>query len=229
MWLFIVKVVVQWINRLGSAVSNGAFLPKQEFAWTEQVENYTPEISAELTKAMQKPITSMTALSNNQNSITSDDSWKTYFLYVYGDAVPQHAAQCPKTMQALAHIPGLKTAFFSILPAQTKIAGHYGPYNGVLRYHLGVKIPTQSGQCGIRVHKDIRHWQQGDSLIFDDSYHHEAWNDSNEVRVVLFVDFIRPMKSPFDRFNAFFYEKLVNQTFNRRFKQNVVKRQQLDS
>lgn len=229
MWLFIVKTVVQWINRMGSACSNSAFLPKQEFPWTEQVEAFTKEIGDELAKAMRKPITSMTTLSDNNNAITKDDTWKTYFLYVYGEEVPNHAAQCPKTMQALRCIPGLKTAFFSILPAQTKIDGHYGPYNGVLRYHLGVKIPNQSGQCGIRVHNDIRHWQTGDSLIFDDSYHHEAWNDSDEVRVVLFVDFIRPMKSPFDRFNAFFYEKLVNQKFNQRFKQNVVQRQQVDS
>jgi aspartyl/asparaginyl beta-hydroxylase (cupin superfamily) len=31
------------------------------------------------------------------------------------------------------------------------LAPHYGPYNGVLRYHLGIKVPKPETQCGIVV------------------------------------------------------------------------------
>ncbi|HDZ9198904.1 TPA: aspartyl/asparaginyl beta-hydroxylase domain-containing protein, partial [Vibrio cholerae] len=127
------------------------------------------------------------------------------------------------TKRALTHIPGIKTAFFSILPPNTKIPPHYGPYNGVLRYHLGVKIPKAAKSCGIKVKNEKRYWIAGKSLIFDDSYKHEAWNYSSETRVVLFVDFIRPMHKPFKWLNELFYEHITEQKFNVKFKENVIK------
>ena len=33
-------------------------------------------------------------------------------------------------------------------------------------------------------------------MIFDDSYPHEAWNKTNDIRVVLFLDIVRPMSFP---------------------------------
>jgi len=38
----------------------------------------------------------------------------------------------------------------------------------------------------------------GDS---DDSFEHKAWNDSEQIRVVLFVDFLRPVYFPFNLIN----------------------------
>jgi beta-hydroxylase len=39
----------------------------------------------------------------------------------------------------------------------------------------------------------VANWCEGRSLVFDDVFEHEAWNDSDEIRVVLFVDFERPL------------------------------------
>ena len=47
--------------------------------------------------------------------------------------------------------------------------------------------------AGIRVGNSIEHWRDGRSLVFDDTFEHEAWNDSDEIRVVLFVDVIRKL------------------------------------
>ena len=44
--------------------------------------------------------------------------------------------------------------------------------------------------------EDIRHWEEGKSMIFDDTFNHEVWNDTDETRVVLFVDVLRPLPSP---------------------------------
>jgi beta-hydroxylase len=54
-------------------------------------------------------------------------------------------------------------------------------------------IPQRWDQCGIEVDGETYHWKNGESLIFDDTYQHRAWNQSDELRVVLFVDFLRPM------------------------------------
>jgi len=84
----------------------------------------------------------------------------------------------------------MKTAFFSILSPDKHIPAHKGPFNGVLRYHLELIIPEPKEKCRIRVHDQFNEWDEGKSLIFDDTYEHEVCNDTDGFRVVLFVDFI---------------------------------------
>jgi beta-hydroxylase len=62
-------------------------------------------------------------------------------------------------------------------------------------------IPEPREACRIRVGDQFAHWDEGKSLLFDDSYDHEAWNDSDGIRVVLFMDVLRPLKSPVKQLN----------------------------
>jgi beta-hydroxylase len=48
----------------------------------------------------------------------------------------------------------------------------------------------------LRIGDRIETWEEGRSLIFDDTFEHEAWNDSDDLRVVLFVDLLRPLHFP---------------------------------
>jgi beta-hydroxylase len=74
-------------------------------------------------------------------------------------------------------------------------------YKGVLRYHLGLIVPQPPSSCRIRVGPDTRCWAEGRSLIFDDRYPHEAWNEASSHRTVLFVDFVRPLPWPLSLVN----------------------------
>jgi beta-hydroxylase len=47
-----------------------------------------------------------------------------------------------------------------------------------------------------RIGNEFRHWSEGQALIFDDTFNHEVWNDTDGYRVVLFVDFARPLRQP---------------------------------
>lgn len=96
----------------------------------------------------------------------------------------------------------MKTAFFSILESGKHLPHHRGPFKGVLRFHLGLMIPNTPETCGLRVGSEVWHWEEGKSLVFDDTHDHEAWNDSTERRVVLFVDFIRPLPFPLSVVNC---------------------------
>src|SRR5207253_1597775 len=140
-------------------------------------------------------------VSVEQKSITNDDRWKTF--YGYGLRNDVNCEFCPTTSRLLSRIPGMTTAFFSILLPGKRIPSHRGPYNGVLRYHLGLKVPDPA-RCGIIVGGEEAHWKEGKSLVFDDSFQHEAWNDSNDIRVVLFVDFARPLGVPVAQMNVAF-------------------------
>ena len=67
---------------------------------------------------------------------------------------------------------------------------------GSCLYNSGANPSAQASACGIRVGGDVAHWAEGQSLVFDDTYEHEAWNDTDGTRVVLFVDVKRPLAGP---------------------------------
>ena len=114
----------------------------------------------------------------------------------FGMQSERNIALCPETWAAVQHIPGLKTAMFSIFEPG-KHCAHRGPYNGVLRLHLGLIVPGTARQASPSASTDqVCHWQEGKVLIFDDAYEHEAWNHTDKMRVVLFVDFVKPLRFP---------------------------------
>lgn len=128
--------------------------------------------------------------------LTKDDQWKIYWLYAYGRKIAENCRRCPEMTRLIESIPGMKTAFFSILGPRKHLPAHRGPYTGVLRYHPGLIVPRRKEACSIRVDSDVAHWEERRSLVFDDAYSHEVWNDTDEERVVLFLDFARPLPFP---------------------------------
>ncbi|HEY4415174.1 MAG TPA: aspartyl/asparaginyl beta-hydroxylase domain-containing protein, partial [Verrucomicrobiae bacterium] len=134
----------------------------------------------------------------------TDNDWKTFFLAGIGMDCSENAARCSETMRLLGKIPGMKTAFFSILSPHKHIPAHRGAFNGLLRFHLGLLVPEPREKVRIRIGNDFRNWTEGKALIFDDTFNHEVWNDTEGYRVVLFVDFTRPLKQPWHWFNEKF-------------------------
>lgn len=189
----IVRIPIErWIQR-ASLVSTQPFLETDTFEWIRSIEDAWPEIRAEYDAIRHESIPNIQDISVLQRYLTKDSLWKTYFFYGYGFKVEANCRRCPITAQMLESIPGMKTAFFSVLLPGKFIPPHRGPFRGLLRYHLAVKVPSPEDACAIRVGGIQRNWREGESLLFDDTYVHEAWNKANSERVVLFVDVMRPM------------------------------------
>ncbi|MGH8402521.1 MAG: aspartyl/asparaginyl beta-hydroxylase domain-containing protein, partial [Gammaproteobacteria bacterium] len=118
--------------------------------------------------------------------------------YKGGERNESHCRQCPITAAAveklpLVHTPGHSPeVFFSILKPGTHIPPHYGLANFKLAVHLPLIIP---GDCAIRVGNETRTWTESQCLIFDDSFQHEAWNNSSKLRVVLILEVWNPQLS----------------------------------
>ncbi len=186
-----------WVLRY-SEVETTPFLAVEQFDWIEPLEAGFPLIRKELDTVLEyrEELPNFQDISADQLSITDDDRWKTFFFFGFGFKSESNCARCPETTRLLEAVPGLTTAFFSILSPGKHIPPHRGPWRGVLRYHLALKIPSRSEQCGISVGGEVAHWHEGRSLVFDDGYEHFAWNDTDGVRVVLFVDVIRPLRRP---------------------------------
>lgn len=186
-----------------SLVEDAAFIDGQSLPWVVNLENNWRTIRQELDRVLEtvEALPNFQDISADQYSITQDNLWKTYFFYGYGFKAEGNCRRCPQTTRLIEQIPGMKTAFFSILFPQKHIPEHRGPYKGVLRYHLGLRIPEPNHACRIRVGDELRYWQEGKSLLFDDTFPHEAWNETDGIRVVLFVDVVRPMRWPFSLLN----------------------------
>ena len=135
-------------------------------------------------------------LSTDVATISQDRGWKTFLLCGYGFRSQANINHCPQTWRICQNIPGLITVMFSILEPGKHLPPHRGPYNGVLRLHLGLIVPEPREQLGIRVDKELYRWREGEAVIFDDAYEHEAWNRTDKTRVVLFVDFVKPLRLP---------------------------------
>jgi len=181
-----------------SLVGDRTFFDAAQFPWARRIEQNWEVIRDEAARLLddRAALPNFQDISTDQIEITDDDRWKTYFLYGYGFEAKLGVETCPRTAALMREIPGMTTAMFSILSPRKHILEHRGPYKGVLRYQLGLIIPTDAESCRIRVGDDIRHWRDGESMIFDDTFNHEVWNDTDDTRVILFVDVLRPLPFP---------------------------------
>ncbi|MBO9125214.1 MULTISPECIES: ornithine lipid ester-linked acyl 2-hydroxylase OlsC [unclassified Rhizobium] len=193
--------IVAWAEKLNykyAKLGNPPVYDNATFPWAKEVEAAYPKIRAELERVLvrQSELPTFQDISTDVKTISTDSGWKTFFLLGFGVKSEQNIAQCPETWRAVQKIPGLKTAMFSIFEPGKHLPAHRGPYNGVLRLHVGMIVPEPADKLAIRVKDQICHWQEGKALIFDDAYEHEAWNHTDKTRVVLFVDFDKPLKFP---------------------------------
>jgi beta-hydroxylase len=180
-----------------SVVSNEPVIDAAQFDWVEPLRRQWHVIRAEAEAMIAAPggVPSLAEVSPDHGRIAQVGHWRSYFLHGYGYPIEDHLRQCPATAAAVARIPGLNTAFFSILMPGTHIPDHRGVTKGLLTCHLGLSVPPGPG-CRIRVGDRMAGWAEGQCLTFDDTYRHEAWNETDQPRVVLLVQFRRPARLP---------------------------------
>jgi beta-hydroxylase len=118
-------------------------------------------------------------------------AWKVFSYIFFNMKFPSHEKLCPKTAKLIYDIDHILSCDFSYMEPNTHILPHKGYSKMVLRCHLPLIVPSYE-LCAIRVGNETRHWKEGELLIFDDSFEHEAWNKSNEKRVVLMFDIPNP-------------------------------------
>ncbi len=186
-----------------SSVGTDPLIPHGKFPWAGTLEHDWRQIRDELDGMMThyEALPNMQDISAEQEHLTQDDKWKSFFFVGFRERVEGNCRLCPKTAALLENIPGVTTAFFSILGPGKHLAPHTGIYRGVVRYHLALKVPDDPSTCAIRVSDEVVHWSEGTGFFFDDTYEHEAWNKSSDVRVVLLLDIIRPLSFPYSLIN----------------------------
>jgi aspartate beta-hydroxylase len=129
--------------------------------------------------------------------IDRSGDWDVAFFYERGRRRDEVCDACPVTTRAVESAATVRTLagliYASRMRAGTHISAHRGPTNLRVRCHLGIAVPD--GDCAIRVGDEVRRWVPGQCLVFDDYFEHEAWNRTNQDRIVLIVDLWHPRLS----------------------------------
>lgn len=178
-----------------SLIANDPIVDCALFPWTKTLEDNWQEIRSELNNVLQyrNEIPRFQDLSPDQYKISPDDMWKTFALFGFGYRSELNCKLCPKTTALLEKIPDLQTAFFSILAPGKHVPRHKGVTKGFVRCHLGLIVPKEKEKCSMDVDGHTCVWEEGQAFMFDDTFPHEVYNDTDEERVVLLIDVERPM------------------------------------
>jgi aspartate beta-hydroxylase len=129
----------------------------------------------------------------NENLRDKGD-WKQFEIYGRGKRNIPNCKKTPVTCDLIEKFPtasGCKRGQvkFSVMLPNTHVWPHTGPTNCRLRAHLGLQVPDGTY---IRVSNETKSWQNGEWLIFDDSFEHEVWHNGTKTRLVLIVDVWHP-------------------------------------
>jgi hypothetical protein len=185
------------------------FYDPADFGWAPAVEAATAEVREELKGILSKGTEGFRPYIQSEvdrpraddNPLLDSIDWSALFLCENGKLNKDVVARCPRTWEAvqaapLPRIANSPTAMFSLLRPGARIVPHTGMLNTRLTCHLPLIVPPK---CGFRVGNEVREWQEGKLLIFDDTIEHEAWNESDQDRVVLIFDIWRPELSERER------------------------------
>lgn len=187
---------------LGRFLPNAAVLAEGEnvataFPWIERIDSHIALIRSEAEDVLKTihRLPRFGEVARVGPGANIDTQWKLYPFIVMGRSLPS-GIPTPVTRLAVRQIPGLVNAFYSILPSHTRLRAHRGTSRLLLRCHVGLCIPRDRDRCFFVVdgHKHV--WQIGHKLLFDQTFEHEAVNDTEEDRLVLILDVVRPELAP---------------------------------
>ena len=128
-----------------------------------------------------------------QEDISAADGrdWRMFIMKAYGVPVAENLARAPTVAALLDAAPEAVSAAFSFLAPGKHIPKHRGPFRGILRFHLMLSMPVDADgapACELNIDGLPYRLAEGDSLLWDDTYPHEVWNRSDQVRVALLLD-----------------------------------------
>ena len=186
------------------------FYERAEFPWLEELEAATEPMQRELAAILREDQAGFAPYIHYDDHMPLDQwrelnhspRWSAFHFYEKGQPIAERCNRAPATMQVLSRLPQAHvplrspSAMFSVLQPHTRIPPHTGIANFRLVVHLPLIVPPG---CGFRVGGETRQWRIGEAWVFDDTIEHEAWNDSDQTRIIFICDVWSPRLSPDER------------------------------
>ncbi len=184
------------------------YFDRSLFPWLEDLERQTDGIEAELrpllgvSDSAERVFGSTELEAQNLRGSRGVPDWTGHYLYRHGVRREANCAASPKTARALDALPLSRVAehgpevLFSVFSPGTHLLPHRGVTNTRVVGHLPLIVPPD---CALSVGGEEHVWRRGRIVVFDDTFDHEAWNRSAEIRVVLIFDVWNPHLTEFER------------------------------
>lgn len=180
--------------------------------WARQLQSAFPEIRAEALRVWSEDQKFQNFLELSERGRMEDylraegtavAAWEAFFFYRHGRRFDSNHTRCPRTSAVLEALELCRIAdhapeiCFSVLQPGTHILPHYGVSNVRVVMHLPLLVPPA---CALRLVDAGEHcWREGELVMFDDTFQHEAWNRSAQTRIVLLMDCWNPHLTPVER------------------------------
>ena len=186
------------------------FYEREEFPWLADLEAATEPMQRELATILREDQAGFAPYIHYDDHLPLDQwrelnhspRWSAFHFYEKGQPVAERCRRAPATMEVLSRLPQAQVplrspaALFSVLQPKTRIPPHTGVANFRLVVHVPLIVPPG---CGFRVGGETRQWRIGEAWVFDDTIEHEAWNDSDQTRIIFICDVWNPRLSPDER------------------------------
>lgn len=188
-------------NRLmvgSSEIGDPPVFSPEIFPWIRTLEDDLAVLQSELWAVMEdgEALPGVEEISPDHARIARERRWRSFFLYAYGYRSGPACTLCPRTAALVDAVPGLETAFFSVLRPGAHLPRHRGVTKALVTCHLPLMVPRDHANCWIEVDGRRYHWEIGRTFVFDDTRVHEVRNDTDQVRVVLLIHVRRPLRLP---------------------------------
>jgi aspartyl/asparaginyl beta-hydroxylase (cupin superfamily) len=179
-----------------SVCTDPAILNPKDFSWTRAFRSEWEVILKEYQAFnSQFQIPYHKELNSHVASCDTNSGWKTLYLRAFGIDTDL-TKYFPQTMKLINSSP-CTLAFFSVIEPGAMLSPHKGIYKGVIRYHLGLIVPDEPEKCFLRIAGSKLSWRAGSDLMFDDLFEHSVENNTNQPRVILFLDIKRDFRNVF--------------------------------
>ncbi|WP_224386949.1 aspartyl/asparaginyl beta-hydroxylase domain-containing protein [Pseudonocardia sp. ICBG1293] len=126
--------------------------------------------------------------------------WRLYYAYMLGVANDRAHEDVPLLLDFAERTPRVVNAIVAQLPPGVGLSAHEGPYAGILRYHLPLRVPVDDPPR-LRVGQEHHTWAERRPILIDDTFDHEVHNESTGTRIMLIIDVLRPLNPVLDLLN----------------------------
>jgi aspartate beta-hydroxylase len=142
----------------------------------------------------------------------NEKSWRLFQIKVLDEILPGAKDSFPTIVNLLENMPEVIACSISILQPRVMIPSHTGYMKGVLRYMLPLQIPKNKQDCFLCLNKIKYTWTEGEGVLWDDTYPHMVENNTDETRVVIYMDVKRKDLSWFGNMLFNFTQWLIKQS-----------------
>ena len=137
-------------------------------------------------------------------------AWRLINIKVGNEYTKDAYKHFPFLVKLLKNLPEVCSCAISILQEGVHIPIHVGYYKGIMRYMMPLIVPKDRKNVFLVVNEKKYNWTEGVGVLWDDNFPHKVYNNTKEIRVVIYMDIIRPLPGLLNNFNKYILKLTCN-------------------